>query len=113
MVQMQSFPEEVAIRHANGRYLSSLLRDIGGIEPLPDDRRITQRGYYFYIMKYDAEHFEGLPRDRFVEALNEDPEGALKEIGIEPTDEVLDALEDSFGSIHELIEAFVGKRAVG
>ncbi|MCD6290437.1 MAG: DegT/DnrJ/EryC1/StrS family aminotransferase [Anaerolineae bacterium] len=68
--QMRHLPEMVARKHENGEFLAQGLREIGGVEPLKRDERITQRGYYFFIIRYDSEHFGGLHRDRFVEALN-------------------------------------------
>ena len=50
-------------------YLSELFRELGGLEPLPDDRRITRRGFYYYLLQYDSEAFKGVPRTRFREAL--------------------------------------------
>jgi len=51
-------------------YLSSALSKLGGLEPLPEDERITRRGYYYYLLQYDAEAFAGISRDRFREALS-------------------------------------------
>jgi len=45
------------------------LSAIGGVDPLLRDRRITQRGYYFFIIRYDSSKWQGLHRDRFVAAL--------------------------------------------
>ncbi len=67
--QMRRLPEQVAIKHENGEFLAEGLRQIGGLEPLKRDARITQRGYYFFVIRYNREHFDGLHRDRFVEAL--------------------------------------------
>jgi len=50
-------------------YLSSKLRELGGLEPLPDDSRITRRGFYYYLLQYEAEAFEGVPREVFRQAL--------------------------------------------
>ncbi|MEW6751959.1 MAG: DegT/DnrJ/EryC1/StrS family aminotransferase [Candidatus Latescibacterota bacterium] len=49
--------------------LSRGLRQIGGLEPLPDDARITRRGYYFYLLHYDCEAFGGVSRDVFRQAV--------------------------------------------
>ncbi|NOZ29221.1 MAG: DegT/DnrJ/EryC1/StrS family aminotransferase [Chloroflexi bacterium] len=68
--QMRHLPEMVARKHENGEFLAQGLREIGGVEPLKRDERITQRGYYFFVIRYNREHFDGLHRDRFVEALN-------------------------------------------
>ena len=46
------------------------LANVGGVEPLKRDSRITKRGYYFFIIKYNSDEFKGLARDKFIEALN-------------------------------------------
>ncbi len=61
--------EEVERRQANGRVLVDELERLGGISGLKRDDRITQRGYYFLVLRYDAEAFAGVPRERFVQAL--------------------------------------------
>ncbi len=68
--KMNTFPEEVEKKHSNGEYLAEKLRKIRGIHPLKRDSRITKRGYYFFVFKYDPEEFQGLPRQKFVECLN-------------------------------------------
>ena len=61
--------QQVRIKHQNGELLAKGLREIGGVEPLRRDERITQRGYYFFVIRYNSEEFGGVHRDRFVEAL--------------------------------------------
>lgn len=70
MVQLRRYQrDQVRLKHENGEFLARGLREIGGVEPLRRDERITQRGYYFFIIRYDSEQFDGVHRDRFVEAL--------------------------------------------
>ncbi len=66
---IKRLPKEVKLRHRNGEWLAEQLAAIGGVDPLKRDRRITQRGYYFFIIRYDARKWKGLHRDRFVAAL--------------------------------------------
>ena len=66
---LKRLPREVRLRHGNGEWLAAQLSAIGGVDPLPRDRRITQRGYYFFIIRYDSSKWQGLHRDRFVAAL--------------------------------------------
>lgn len=61
--------DQVKVKHENGEFLAEGLREIGGVEPLKRDERITQRGYYFFVIRYDSEQFGGAHRDRFLEAL--------------------------------------------
>ncbi|MEA3345819.1 MAG: DegT/DnrJ/EryC1/StrS family aminotransferase [Chloroflexota bacterium] len=61
--------DQVRVKHENGEFLAQGLKEIGGVEPLRRDERITQRGYYLFVIRYDSEQFGGVHRDRFVEAL--------------------------------------------
>jgi len=67
--QLVKFRGQLAKRQGAGKFLAKQLRKIGGVEPLPDDKRITRRGYYYFIYKYDAAEFKGLSRDAFLDAL--------------------------------------------
>jgi len=68
--KLEKLPQEIEKKHSNGEYLASKLRKIGGAEPLRRDSRITKRGYYFFVIRYDSEDFEGLPREKFLQCLN-------------------------------------------
>ena len=67
--QLARLPEQTAVRYENGEYLARELDTIEGIAALKRDPRITKRGYYFYFMRYDAEQWGGVHRDRFAAAL--------------------------------------------
>ena len=67
--QLKRLPEQTQRRVANAAHLGQTAREIGGLEPLKTDQRITQRGYYFYLLRYDAEPWGGVHRDVFVNAL--------------------------------------------
>jgi dTDP-4-amino-4,6-dideoxygalactose transaminase len=70
LIQLRRYQrDQVEVKHENGEYLAAGLQKIGGVEPLKRDERITQRGYYFFVIRYDSEQFGGVRRDRFVEAL--------------------------------------------
>jgi dTDP-4-amino-4,6-dideoxygalactose transaminase len=70
LAQLHRFgAEQARLKDENGKFLAAGLREIGGVRPLRHDDRITQRGYYFFVVRYIGEEFEGLRRDRFVEAL--------------------------------------------
>jgi len=68
--QLSRLPQWTKVKHENGRWLNRQFRELGGLEPLREDERITCRGYYFYILRYDPEQFQGLSRDQFVQAWN-------------------------------------------
>ncbi len=67
--QLAKFKGQLRKRTAGAAYLSKQLRAIGGVEPLPEDERITRRGFFYYIYKYDAAEFKGLSRDAFLDAI--------------------------------------------
>jgi dTDP-4-amino-4,6-dideoxygalactose transaminase len=68
--QMRRLREQTEKKHENGLFLAEGLRQIGGLEPLKSDPRITKRGYYFFIGRYNPGAFEGVPLDKFRAALN-------------------------------------------
>jgi len=67
--QFRRLPMQTETRYVNGEYLASELEKIDGVSALKRDPRVTKRGYYFYLLRYDASRFKGVPRDRFLEAL--------------------------------------------
>ncbi|MFW6337043.1 MAG: DegT/DnrJ/EryC1/StrS family aminotransferase [Phycisphaeraceae bacterium] len=67
--QMRRLKSQIRKRMGNTAALGKKLRKIGGLVPLPEDDRITRRGYYYYVLKYNAEEFGGLHREDFLEAL--------------------------------------------
>jgi dTDP-4-amino-4,6-dideoxygalactose transaminase len=56
-------------RHRNARYLSEKLKAIPGIHPLQVDQRVTRHAWHLFIFRYHSEAFAGLPRERFIAAL--------------------------------------------
>ncbi len=69
LCQLRRYKKMVKEKHAAGVYLAAELSKIGGVEPLKRDKRITRRGYYYFVIRYDAKHFNNLPRADFLAAL--------------------------------------------
>lgn len=67
--QLGRLPDDVARRERNAAMISEALSSIDGLEPLGRDPRCTAHGFHLYQFRYRAEAFDGLPRQRFVEAL--------------------------------------------
>jgi dTDP-4-amino-4,6-dideoxygalactose transaminase len=68
--QWRRFDQEQArAKHDAAELLAKGLEEIGGVVAQRRDERITQRGFYFFVARYDSEQFGGVHRDRFVEAL--------------------------------------------
>jgi dTDP-4-amino-4,6-dideoxygalactose transaminase len=69
LAQMTRLEQQTRTRTENGRYLTSLLRQIQGIAPAEQYEGCTNNAFHLYMLRYDAESFQGLPRDRFLKAL--------------------------------------------
>jgi dTDP-4-amino-4,6-dideoxygalactose transaminase len=67
--QLAALPERTACRARAIERLSRGLAEVGGLEPLPRDARITTRAAYEWVLRYDAQAFAGVPRERFLAAL--------------------------------------------
>jgi dTDP-4-amino-4,6-dideoxygalactose transaminase len=67
--QLSRLDEQTETRHANGRYFADQLSDVPGMTTLKEDPRITDRGYYFYFLRYDPAQWNGVHRDTVVDAL--------------------------------------------
>ncbi len=66
--QLDKLVEETARRRENADRLTALLKEIPGIQParLPQNSRAV---WHLYPFRYDAEMFQGLPRDAFMRAM--------------------------------------------
>src|SRR5262249_39236954 len=67
--QLERLPDQVRRREAARGFVVAELEKIGGLSALKADPRITRRGFYFLVLRYDSRQFKGVPRDRFVDAL--------------------------------------------
>ena len=69
LAQMTRLEEQVRKRTENANYLTELLNEIPGIEPAKLYEGTTRSAYHLYMFRYLKEHFSGLSRAKFVEAL--------------------------------------------
>ena len=67
--QMTRLEGQVKARTDNGRYLTSMLREIPGIAPARQYAGTTNNAYHLYMFRYDESAFSGLPRAKFLKAL--------------------------------------------
>ncbi|MGD0088800.1 MAG: DegT/DnrJ/EryC1/StrS family aminotransferase, partial [Planctomycetota bacterium] len=67
--QLRRTKSQTLLKMHNAAHLAKGLAEIGGLTALKPDPRITRRGYYYFLMRYEAERFAGLPKGKFVEAL--------------------------------------------
>lgn len=68
--QLDRLQEGVERRMVGWRHLSAGFRQVGGLLPLKADERITQRGFYFMVLRYDRRQFADAPLASFIKALN-------------------------------------------
>lgn len=69
LAQMSRLESQSQRRNQNAEYLTRQLRGIPGITPARMYDGTTRNAYHLYMFRYDPSHFEGLPRDRFLKAL--------------------------------------------
>lgn len=70
LAQMERLDDQLRLKQCNAELVGRELESIPGIEAVPGDGQTDVNGYYLYLLRYQAEAFAGLSRDRFVEALN-------------------------------------------
>jgi dTDP-4-amino-4,6-dideoxygalactose transaminase len=69
LAQLERLEEQYPRRERNARYLSEALSRLGGLEPLPDDPRVTRHARHLVILRYDPGAFGGRPINEFLAAL--------------------------------------------
>jgi perosamine synthetase len=70
--QMARLEAQAKRRDENAKYLSDLLREIPGITPPGMYKGCTRNAYHLYMFRYNPEPFGGLPRDKFIAALEKE-----------------------------------------
>jgi len=69
LTQLSRLDEQVETRERNATYLAKGLEEIDGVKPIKRDPRVTRWSFYYWNFKYHEEEFDGVPRDKFLEAL--------------------------------------------
>jgi len=70
--QLRKLPEQNAVRMRNVRYLYDGLDEVEGLEPIRLHPRGVTHNHYLVMVRYAPEAWDGLSRERFLEALNEE-----------------------------------------
>jgi len=70
LAQLERLEEHYPLRERAAAMLASGLSDIEGLDPLPDDPRVTRHARHLFPMRYDPTRFDGQPAKHFVEALS-------------------------------------------
>ncbi len=66
---LKRLEEQTRTREKNGHYLTEQLNAIPGIQVAKMYEGCTRHAYHVYKFRYDKEHFAGIPRSKFLEAL--------------------------------------------
>lgn len=67
--QFDRLEAQVQIREANGLLLNRELSRIPGIRPMGGGLANSRHSYHLYLFRYDPDELDGLPRDKFLQAL--------------------------------------------
>ncbi len=70
LAQMTRLADQAEKRSENAAYLSSMLKEIPGIEPAKLYEGVTRSAYHLYMFRFDKEKFSGMDRSKFLEALH-------------------------------------------
>lgn len=95
VTQMARLESQSNKRLQNAQYLTDLLRETPGLTPAKMHDGCTRNAYHLYMMRYDAQQFAGLPRDKFLKAL--EAEGIPASGGYYPLNKEL-FLKNAFAS---------------
>jgi perosamine synthetase len=68
--QLTRLEAQSRTRSENAVYLTKQLKEIPGISPARMYDGCTRNAYHLYMFHYDSSHFVGLPRSRFLKALD-------------------------------------------
>ncbi len=80
--QLARLEEQAKVREDNATYLTKLLRENPGITPARMYEGTTRNAYHLYMLRYNQDHFAGLPRSGFLKAL--EAEGIPNSSGYAP-----------------------------
>ena len=72
LAQLERAPKLMEKRDSSARYLDKLLMEVDGVEPLPNDPRVSRHAHHLYVFRYDPTEFNGLEKELFIQALREE-----------------------------------------
>ncbi len=69
LAQFDEVEDQMARRDRNAGVLTDLLSDIDGVDPLKLHAGATRSAWHLYVFRYRADGFDGVPREKFIEAM--------------------------------------------
>jgi perosamine synthetase len=94
--QMRRLEDQSSLRDENAAYLEKLLSEIKGVRPVKKYPGQTRRAYYGYQLIYEKEYFNGISKQKFIEAM--DAEGIGFGNGIDSSLHIDPFIETYFNS---------------
>jgi dTDP-4-amino-4,6-dideoxygalactose transaminase len=82
LAQFAHLPEQAEARDTAGRLLDTGLAETALLIPQRRDERVTRRGYYFAVYRYQQEAMDGIPREAFLAALEAEGVPASRAYGV-------------------------------
>ena len=67
--QLARLEEQTMTRERNTAYLAKGMKEIPGVDPIERDPRVTRWGFYYWNFHYRQEEFDGVPREKFIQAM--------------------------------------------
>ncbi len=84
---LKRLEEQMRIREQNAHYLTAQLNEIPGIQVAKMYEGCTRHAYHVYMIRYNKEHFAGIPRSKFLQALSAEGIGGSRvysQLNLEP-----------------------------
>jgi dTDP-4-amino-4,6-dideoxygalactose transaminase len=69
LAQMTRLEEQTTLRHERATLLNQELAQVPGLALTRDDERARPRSWHLYMVRFETEKWEGVTRDRFLEAM--------------------------------------------
>jgi dTDP-4-amino-4,6-dideoxygalactose transaminase len=69
VTQMSRLDAQSKKRTANAEYLTGMLGELGGLNPVKPHDGCTRNAYHLFMMRYDPAQFDGLSREAFLKAI--------------------------------------------
>lgn len=70
LAQLARLEEQTETRNVNAAYLKSLIQEIPGIIPYKLYPNVTRAAFHLFPFRYQKEEFNGLSREKFIQALH-------------------------------------------
>ena len=70
LAQLSRLESQTKLRNENAGYLKSLIQEVQGIVPYKLNPNVNQAAFHLFPFRYHKDDFYGLPREKFVDALN-------------------------------------------